>query len=424
MTTRRSFLATLTLGGAGTGLLDGLRTVESWAHEEVDATASDFDHMASRYMLDTGVTYLNHASIGTVPRVVHEARERYARLCESNPWLHIWGDAWNEARQAVRSRAAELIGCKTSEVAINHNTTEGFNVLAAGLPLGNGDEVLFSSLNHSGASVCFEVQGKARGYSVKRFEFPLAEVPEMTAERVVELYAEHITKATKLVVFPHIDNKVGLRHPVRALADEARRRGVEFVAVDAAQSVGMIPLDVSALGVDFYCSSGHKWIQAPKETGLFYVSESALAALRPFWVTWGNARWNGSIKMFEDYGTRNLPALLAVGHAIEFQQAIGTERKEKRLRELHEHLRKLVEAQDAIRWQSPREWARGGSLVSLGLTGSNAKKAFSHLWSKRGFVFRPFTEPRFDGIRISANVANQAEELDRLVELLVCEVIR
>jgi len=104
------------------------------------------------YLLSPDVLYLNHASIGTIPRAVHEARVRYLTLCESNPHLYMWGEAWVAPKEAVRSKGAALLNCTPQEIAVTHNTTEGFNLLALGLDLGAGDEVLFSSLNHGGAS--------------------------------------------------------------------------------------------------------------------------------------------------------------------------------------------------------------------------------------------------------------------------------
>ena len=73
-------------------------------------------------------------------------------------------------------------GADPDEVAITHNTTEGFNLLAQGLPLGPGDEVLFSSMNHDGASVCWDHHASKKGYAVRRFDFPVTDVPRLTAD--------------------------------------------------------------------------------------------------------------------------------------------------------------------------------------------------------------------------------------------------
>ena len=136
-----------------------------------------------RYMLDPRVTYFNHGSMGTIPRVVHDAHIAYLKLLETNPWFYMWSGAWEEPRELVRAKMATVLACSASEVALTHNTTEGFSLLASGLPLGPGDEVLFSTVNHPGASVCWEHHGATRGYSVKEFEIPLDRIPEITTIR-------------------------------------------------------------------------------------------------------------------------------------------------------------------------------------------------------------------------------------------------
>ena len=139
---RRDFLkslAALTLAGPTVARLE---LVEEAFGAELASVASHprsaaaWETLRDRYMLGSDVVYLNHASIGTIPRVVHEACVEYMRVCEANPWLYMWGGAWELPRESVRGKAAELFGADPDEVAITHNTTEGFNVLAQGLPLG------------------------------------------------------------------------------------------------------------------------------------------------------------------------------------------------------------------------------------------------------------------------------------------------
>ncbi len=330
----------------------------------------------------------------------------------------MWGGVWEEPREEVRAKAAELLGAAPGEVAFTHNTTETFNVLAHGLPLGQGDDVVFSSLNHTGASACWFHVAEARGFRVRRFDFPVLDVPRMTDDDVLELYDEHIDRRTRVLVLPHVDNMVGLRHPVRRLAALARSRGVRFVAVDAAQTVGMLPVDVGAMGVDVYATSPHKWLQAPKGLGLAYVRREIQQQLRPMWVTWGQERWRGSARIFEDYGTRNLPEVLALGDAIDFQQKLGAAAKERHHRALRRHVRAAVEANPRLTWRSPESWDRSGALYAVEVRGEKSRTVFERLFREHGFVFRPFETQGLDTLRLSPNVANTEDEVDRLFEVL------
>lgn len=430
MTHRREFLkrAARALGAAAVAPLVEANFALARSVEEVSEAvgsrslgreAPDVDRFAARmreeYLLAPDIVYLNHASIGTVPRVVHEAHKAYLAVSESNPWLYMWGGAWEEPREAVRAKGAAALGVPAADVAITHNTTEGFNLLAQGLPLGPGDEVLFSSLNHDGASVCFRHYAEVRGYAVRRFDIPIERVPGLSAADIVQLHADQIRPETRLLVFPHVDNIVGLRHPIAELASAAHERGVEFVAADGAQTVGMLPIEAEASGVDFYAASPHKWVQSPKGLGLLYARPEKRAGLRALWVTWGQTRWEGSIRIYEDYGTRNLPAVLALGDALDFQAAIGSAAKEARYRYFFERLRERTEAAPGLSWSSPERWEVGAPLVAISIEGLPSTE-FSTRMLEHGFVFRPFRTPELNSVRISPNLATSEEELAAFFE--------
>lgn len=415
-TRRRQFLKALAAAGSLLSAQQLLGTeLDRLALSEL--TAATLPQLRSEYLLAPEVTYLNHASIGTIPRLVHQARARYLEVCESNPWLYMWGDAWEEPREQVRRKAARLLGCDAREVTFTHNTTEAFNLLARGLPLGPGDEVLFSSLNHVGASAAWYHVAQEKGYHVRQFQFPIQDVPKMSRADVLNAYAEHISPNTRVLVFPHIDNIVGLRHPVRELAQLARDHGVEFVAVDAAQAVGMIPVNLAAAGVDVYATSPHKWLQAPKGVGLMYVRQEIQETLRPLWVSWGQERWQGSARIFEDYGTRNLAEVLTLGDAIEFQLRLNPQERERRLRTLWEFTRARAAETRGMVWRSPSAWELSASLYAVEVRGRESNALFDSLYREHGLVFRPFTTLGLNTARLSPNVFTTEEELARFFTL-------
>ncbi|MEE8587076.1 MAG: aminotransferase class V-fold PLP-dependent enzyme, partial [Acidobacteriota bacterium] len=417
---RRRFLQSLPAGVAAAGVLESLMQARAGFARSLEALpqepSPDWAALRAQYSLAEGITYFNHGSIGTIPIPLQQARQKYLALCESNPWLYMWETPWEAPRQQTRRKAAQLMGCGPDEVALTHNTTEGFNLLAAGLPLGAGDEVLFSSLNHPGASICWEHHGASRGYKVRRFQFPVQQIPSMGKEELLDAYDRHITRRTRVLAFPHIDNMVGLRHPIKDLSALARSKGVEFVAVDGAQSLGMIPVELQGSGVDFYACSPHKWLQAPKGLGLLYVRKQVQRQLRPMWVTWGQQRWKGTVRIFEDYGTRNLAEVLVLGDAIDFQAKLGIRAKQARYRSLREHFRRRVEESPDLVWLSPARWEMGASLYSIQLRGKASRQVFQALYSQRGMVFRAFGGSDFDAMRLSLNLFNRREEIDRFVE--------
>lgn len=377
--------------------------------------AGDFRRLRGEYLLDKNLIYLNHGSIGTVPRVIHEAHARYLRVCESNPWLYMWGDGWSEPLEEARKRAAWQLRCATDEVAFTHNTTEAFNLLAHGLPLGPGDEVVFSSLNHPTATGAWHHMAAQRGFAVKPFDFPVTGVPLLSPARIVEIYAARITPRTRVLVIPHIDNTVGVRYPVAAMVRMAREKGVEFVAVDGAQAIGTIPVDVPATGAEIYATSPHKWLQAPKGTGLLYVRKDVQDLLRPMWVSSGR-RKTSSARDYEDYNTRDIAIVLALGDAIAFQAQFPPEAREARLRELWAFTRTQAD-KAGVMWRSPNDWEVSSAVMAVDSPGMDSRELEKRLYHDHSVVTRGFRTLGLNSIRLTPNVFTREEEIARYFEL-------
>ncbi len=384
-------------------------------NQEDPTSDEEFERLAENYLLAPEITYLNHASIGTMPKPVHTARAAYLDLCETNPWLYMWSGKWDKARETVREKSARLLSCSASEIAITHNTTEMFNTIASGLPLQPNDEVLFSTLCHAGASLPFEHRAKSGKYKTRRFDFPVSKLPSISLGDVVEAYAGQIKPETRALIIPHVDNTVGLRYPIRELVEMARDKGVEFIGVDAAQTVGMLPLDVASLNLDFLATSPHKWLGAPKGVGLAYINQRMLSVLEPMWVTWGQGRWANSARIYEDYGTRNLAEVLALGHCIDFNLKIAPNAREQRLKDLWSFTRNAVAKQAHLAWTSPDEWELASAVFSIKVQ-PKADELANRLFAEHGIVVRPFTTLGLNNLRVSPNVFTAKSEIQKLID--------
>lgn len=423
-TSRRGFLRALVAAGAASPLLAKAERLQAALPPRVlpphSFRAHDRDSILAlreQYLLGDHVVYLNHASIGTVPIPVHRAHVGYLELCESHPSLYVWGDVWRRVLDDTRAAAAELLRCRPDDLAVTHNTTEGFNILAQGLPLGPGDEVLFSSLNHPGASVPWQRQAARRGFTVRTFPFPTLRAAELGIDDVVALHAEQIRPETRALVLPHVDNMVGITHPLAEISSAARDQGVEFVLVDGAQSVGMIPVDLEASGVDAYAASPHKWLQAPKGLGLFWAPSELQRILPRMWYRTRSDDIRRSARKYEDYSTRAWPAVVALGDALVFQASIGEEEKQRRYAALRAHLRGQVENEPGLRWASPTDPALASMIMAVEVPGERSSDVGARLMDRRGIVVRAFGPP-LDTLRVSPNVATTEVELDGFLDAI------
>ena len=202
------------------------------------------------------------------------------------------------------------------------------------------------------------------------------------------------------------------------IARVARDAGVEFIAVDGAQASGMLPVDLGGLGVDAYCMSPHKWLQAPKGVGLMFIARKLLPRLRAHTVTWGQKRWKGTARVLEDYGTRDMPAVLAVGDAIAYQAEAGVAKTAARLHEHWRMVRARVAAAKGIVWRSPESWELGGSLYAFEVEGRDSRQLGDQLWQKHRIVVRAFRSSKLNSLRLSLNTANTEDEIDRFFAVL------
>lgn len=367
------------------------------------------------YDLDPGVTYLNHGSIGTVPKAVRRALEAYQLTCERNPWHHVWGDAWSAALEEAYEVCAGRLGCPTDDLAITRNTTEGMSLLAQGLDGLEGGRVAFSQLNHAGASECFRYHGARRGYAVQELQLDESRLIAADVDELVDMHVAPLEKDVRALVLPHVDNVYGIRHPVSKIAAAARAKGVRWILVDAAQSVGMLRFRADELGVDAVATSAHKWLQAPKGTGLLYLAPALRKKLSAMVVTWGQRRWEGKAQSFTDYGTRNLPALLSISDAVRFQAQIAGDR-DAHDRALFDHAKRRAEAHPKLSWRAPGHYDQGGALYGIGVPTGTARDLARALFETSGIVVRPFQRASGDHLRLSPNLANSIGHIDRFFD--------
>ncbi|MBL7078974.1 aminotransferase class V-fold PLP-dependent enzyme [Candidatus Bathyarchaeota archaeon] len=193
----------------------------------------------------------------------------------------------------LRTKIGELINAHHSLVALTQNATMGMNLLANGLDLPAGSEVLITDIEHPGGRCGWELLAERRGTTLCKAEIP---IPVEDPGRIVEAFEKAIRPETRVMSFPHISSEQGMILPVKELCSLARENGILSV-IDGAQATGHIPIDVREIGCDAYYSSPHKWLMAPAGNGFLYVKETLIDEV---WTTLASTQWNNH----EDNGYR------------------------------------------------------------------------------------------------------------------------
>jgi selenocysteine lyase/cysteine desulfurase len=211
------------------------------------------------------VAYLNAGTNGPVPRRAFEAaeaslHEQLDRGRSSRPWF----DAQIERIGLLRERAAGLLGATRADVALTGSTTDGINVTLHALDLRHGDELLTSDEEHPGVLGPIATARDTRGVSVR--VVPFDELPG------------EVRPETRLVVTSHVSWATG-----RVMDSAPLAASGALVVLDGAQGLGAVPVDVRALGCDFYAASGQKWLCGPGGMGYLYANPELVPDLPAPW---------------------------------------------------------------------------------------------------------------------------------------------
>jgi len=361
-------------------------------------------------------SYFDHAAVAPLPAPAQEALEAWGRDVADNGDVH-W-PLWAKRLENVRRQAAKLIRSDVDEVALIRNTTEGINLVAEGFPWQAGDNVvLFAD------------------------EFPTNRIPwQNLAARGVETRLVTSTEAggnsdadlerllaacdsrTKIVSASWVGYASGRRFDVGRLAEAVHARGA-LLFLDAIQGLGVFPIDVHAMGVDFLAADGHKWLLGPEGAGLFYLRRELLNVLRPIGIGWNSVvdgydfsrtQWElkPSAARYEG-GTMNTGGFVALGASLallaSYESAGGMNSIGRRVLEISETAcRKLREARCTV--LSDRRPGAASGIVSFEVPGKNPVSVRRHLLD-RGVV----VSCRAGKLRISPHAYNNEADLDRLV---------
>ncbi|MDA0664108.1 MAG: aminotransferase class V-fold PLP-dependent enzyme [Proteobacteria bacterium] len=279
-----------------------------------------FGH-ASRALwpLEPGITYLNHGTVGVTPLAVMDAQEALRRRVEAQPARFMRHELKPGLRQAA-DLAARLFGGRGSDYVFTENATAGVNAVLRSLDLRAGDEVLvtdhaYGAVRNAAAYAC-----RRAGAILKTAAIPF---PLRGREAAVDAVAAALSPRTRLAVIDHITLETALILPVTEIAALCRTNDTRLL-VDGAHAPGTLPLDIPALGCDWYAANLHKWYFAPRGCGLLWAGEAAQDSLHPASVSWNLD--GGFTAEFDWTGTRDFTSFLAFPDAARFMERLGAER--------------------------------------------------------------------------------------------------
>jgi len=406
-----SALSIAALNELNTAVYDNIAALNRRFQQNQSPDGVYWEALRKHFLFQENVVMMNNGTVGPMPEPVFNTLMKYFKIQATNPY-----DTYNfipSQKELVREKLARFINASPDEVAINRNTTEGMNAVANGIDLQKGDEVIISTQEHPAGLHPWRLKAARYGVVVK--EVPLGVPPQSVAE-IIQAFENAVTSRTRVISISHTVYITGLIFPVKELSEMAHKRDILVVA-DSAHGVGMLNLDMKKLGIDAFCSSPYKWLGAPCGCGLFYVRKEAQDRI---WPSIASSGWdtNKNARKFETLGQRADPLVLALGEAIDFQNHIGRQRIERRVRSLAEHLKKELQSIPRVRLHTSIDPYLSGGLTAFSIEGVEPATIVNYLREKYNIVIRTIGRDRDNttGVRVSTHIFVSQKHVDMLLE--------
>ena len=418
---RRSFL---TSAGKGLGLMALPSSVVGSLLANVEAAGKHVSHLSpieaamdedywttiqQAFSVTRGIINLNNGGVSPSPRIVTEAFVRYTWQQEDATAYTMW-QILEPQSETIRTGLAEIFGCDAEEIAITRNASESLEILLMGMDLKSGDEILTSTQDYPRMLTTLKQRELREGLKLNLIKIPVAPA---NIDDVAAAFEKAVTPKTGLILMSHQINLTGQINPVKKVCEMARSRGIETI-VDGAHSFAQFDFKRDDLGCDYFGTSLHKWIYAPKGTGMLYVKKDKIPKV---WALMASENKNkNDIRKYEEIGTHSAAMRLAIGEAILFHNAIGGKRKEERLRYLSRYWMNKLKDVPKVGFNTSFDPKQSCAIANFKIDGIDPAAIGAYLMSKHKIFTTPIIHDEFTGIRITPNVYTTLWELDRFCE--------
>ncbi len=379
-----------------------------------------------------GLIYLDSGATSQKPQVVIDALADHLANHNANVHRGVYPLAQeaDAAFEDARQRIAAFTGAAPRTTIFTKNATEAINLVAYSwgrANVGEGDAVLITQMEHHANIVPWQQLCRERGASLRYLE--LDEHGRLSLEELDDQLARG---DVRIVAFAHVSNVLGTINPVAEIAARARAAGA-ITLVDGAQAVPQMPVDVAALGADFYAWTGHKAL-GPTGIGVLHGSEELLEAMEPF-LTGGDmiasvglqeTTWNELPFKFEA-GTPMIAEAVGLGAAVDYLDRLGMERVREHEHALTAHMLTRLAAVPGVRVVGPPDARERGALASFTVEGMHPHDV-AELLGRDGVCVRAghhCAQPLMRCLGVSATaraslgVYNDESDIDALAESLL-----
>lgn len=368
--------------------------------------------LRDQFLLDRDVIFLNHGSFGACPLPVFARYQEWQHELERQP-VEFLGRRYDTLLNMARSQLAIYLNADVQNLIFVPNATAGLNLVGRSLPLGAGDDILTTDLEYGALDLMWDYVSGKTGVSIVRQPIPL---PFEDADAIVDALWQGVTPRTRLIFISHMTSNTALILPVAEICRRARQAGI-LTMIDGAHVPGHLPLDLEALGADFYAGNCHKWLCAPKGSAFLYVRAEHHALIDPLIISWGctDAAFD---KRNQWQGTQDVAAYLTVPEAIGFQMMNDWHQVRTQCHQLASDTRRRIgdlTGLDPISADSPLWY---GQMVAVPLPDCDAHDLKTRLYDDYRVEVPVTYHHDRHYVRVSFQAYNTQEDADALVQAL------
>lgn len=426
--TRREFLAANAALAAA--VLPGALLAALQAETPAAPDLSTWERVRAQFSLDPALMHFASFFIASHPVPVRDAIEGYRRAIDRNPFHVVehglFAEAEHNVQMKVQAEVADYLGARPQDVCLTGNTTTGLALVYHGLPLKAGDEVLCTTHDHYSHHESIRLANQRSGATMRMV--PLyRDAATASTEAMVDALLKGIGPKTRVVGLTWVHSSTGMRLPIRELAAALRARSGPplLLVVDGVHGLGSTDETVAGLGCDYFCAGTHKWMFAPRGTGLVWASADNWARLRPMIPSFSDLdqyqAWERQVPVASP---TNADRMAPGGfHAFEHQwgtaaafamhRQMGRTRVAGRIRELNDQCKAGLAANPKVKLHTPISPDLSAGLVAFEVAGVTPADVVKQL-SARNIVAS--TSPyAVTYARLAPSLVNTADEVERAV---------
>ncbi len=427
--TRRSFLtAPAALSATAllpTGLLSALP-----AEDAGQPDLSDWDKVRGQFLLDPAYAHFASFFIASHPAPVRKAIDDYRRAIDRNPFLvlerGLFEDESHNVVLQVQAEVADYLGGRAQDVCLTTNTTTGLALVYHGLPLAPGDEVLCTTHDHYSHHESIRLATERAGAGMRMISL-FDDAATATVDSLVDRLLAGIAPQTRVVGLTWVHSSSGIRLPIREMAAALRARAGRplLLVVDGVHGLGSTDEAVASLGCDYFCAGTHKWMFAPRGTGLVWADADNWARLRPLIPSFSDGdqyeAWERQAPLESPNNANRMSpgGFLAYEHqwataaAFRMHRQMGRKRVAERIASLNDQCKAALAENRRVRIHTPMSAELSAGLVSFEVEGVKPAEVVKQLLARN--IVASTSPYAITYARLAPSLVNTADEVERAV---------